>query len=93
MPDAPPILGRASSAFGKQGQIIILDLKVPDRLPMWLIRLLLPLVAPFAVTEGLVRQKPWEMIKRAMTELFHRVDFTEMYGGFAYLISGRFNGE
>ncbi len=67
-----------------RGAKLELDLKKPDKYPLWLVRLGVLITKPFGVSLDLMDRKPWEALKR----YFPSVSVQEVYGGFAYIAVG-----
>lgn len=84
VPEYEMIIERAARAMAQQGRFVILDLKKPDKYPLWLVRLGVLITKPFGVSLDLMDRKPWEALKR----YFPSVSVQEVYGGFAYIAVG-----
>ncbi len=64
---------------------VVLDLKLPETSPGWLVPVLLPIVRPFAVTEEVIARRPWDAIRAAMQARLTDHSWTELFFGFAFL--------
>lgn len=88
VPECGQIIARASQALQAGGRMVILDLQVPDRMPAWLISLLLPLIGPFMDTGEWRARRPWETIRRTAERHFDRVSSRALYLGLIYILCG-----
>lgn len=84
VPEYEAVIERASSALSQQGRFVILDLKKPDKWPLWLVRLGVLITKPFGVSLDLMERKPWQ----ALRKYFSNASMKELYGGFAYIAVG-----
>lgn len=84
VPEYESIIRRASEALGPRGRMVILDLKLPESWPRWLVKLGVMITRPFGVTLDLSSRKPW----RAMETHFSHVTIKNLYGGFAFIAAG-----
>jgi len=69
----------AQSKYDKN--LVVLDLKQPDKLPLWLVKLGVALTKPFGVSLDLADRHPWEIMRKH----FHNVSIEELYFGFTYV--------
>lgn len=83
-PTYDDILRRAAQALTPGGRLAVLDLKLPERWPSWLVRLAAWLNRPYGVTLELGERHPWESVRRYTEEL----SFREFYFGALYLSVG-----
>jgi demethylmenaquinone methyltransferase/2-methoxy-6-polyprenyl-1,4-benzoquinol methylase len=88
MPNVEDVLERGKHSLKVGGRLSVLDLQVPERVPSWLVPLLMLLVKPFGATMDWVWSKPWEKIQKQMVELFAHVETKTFYAEVAYLITG-----
>lgn len=88
VPEFNEVIRNGARALAPGGRMAILDFKKPDDKPLWLIRLMAYLTKPFGVTLDLADRRPWESMRRHLTE----VNVRELYGGFAYLAVGQAAG-
>lgn len=84
IPEYEIIIEHASRALADGGQLVILDLKKPERWPLWVSKIGVALTKPFGVSLDLTERKPWEAMKRYFTD----VTMTEVYGGCVYVAVG-----
>jgi len=84
VPEYDAVIRRTSVALGRDGRMVVLDLRKPERWPEWLLKAAVALTRPFGVTLDLAERKPW----RAMDRHFSRVEYDEFFGGFAFLAVG-----
>lgn len=84
VPEYDAVTRRTSAALGRDGRMVVLDLRKPERWPEWLLNAAVALTRPFGVTLDLAERKPW----RAMERHFSRVEYDELFGGFAFLAVG-----
>ena len=88
IPECGEVICKSAQALRPGGRWVVLDLKVPDRWPKWLVSLILPLVRPFAVTDEWLARRPWETIQQAFYDCLTHVSLTEMYFGLSFIVSG-----
>lgn len=85
-PDPEALLCRAARALPEAGNLVIVDLKRPEKWPGWLFHLYFVLLGKaFAVTPDYVRGQPWKSVEA----LFASSSYAERYGGAVYIASGR----
>lgn len=84
MPEYETILANASRALADDGRLVILDFKLPEGWPLWLVKTFVMLTRPFGVTLDLAEREPWKVMQRVMPEVI----FSEMYGGLVYISTG-----
>lgn len=78
------VIKAASHALVPGGRLVILDGKQPERLPQWLLKLLLWLMRPFGVTLDYLDRHTWESVER----YFQETALEQMYGGMMYVSLG-----
>ena len=83
-PGYDQILHRAAGALASGGRLAIMDLKLPERWPSWLVRVAAWANRPYGVTIALGERCPWESVRRYTNE----VVFREYYFGALYLSVG-----
>jgi demethylmenaquinone methyltransferase/2-methoxy-6-polyprenyl-1,4-benzoquinol methylase len=88
IPECGEVIRNGADALAPDGRWVILDLRIPEGWPKWLVSLIVPIVRPFAVTDEWVARRPWETIQRAMKDCLSDVSLTEMYLGISYIVSG-----
>lgn len=85
VPEYEKVIEHAAQALAPGGRMVVLDLKLPEKWPLWLTRLGMLITRPFGVTLDLSERKPWE----TMHKYFTHVTTSELYGGFAYITVGQ----
>mgnify|MGYP005846846277 CR=1 FL=1 len=88
VPEYEEVIGKAAKALGNKGRLVVLDFKLPQNWPLWLVKLFAFVSRPFGVTLDLAERKPWKSMERH----FSKVSMNEMYGGLVYIAVGS-NGE
>jgi demethylmenaquinone methyltransferase/2-methoxy-6-polyprenyl-1,4-benzoquinol methylase len=88
VPECAKVIAHGSKALSPGGRFVVLDLKLPERSPGWLVPVLLPIVRPFAVTEGVIARRPWDAIRAVMQVSLIDCSWTELFFGFAFLAAG-----
>ena len=83
-PEYDAIIKRAADSLSPGRRFVVLDLKLPDRLPDWIIRFGVAISRPFGVTLDLAERHPWESIERYLT----KVAYKEYFLGFTYISVG-----
>jgi ubiquinone/menaquinone biosynthesis C-methylase UbiE len=84
------VIQKGAAALSPNARFVIVDVKKPDKWPMWMIRLFVFLTRPFGVSLDIADRHPWESIARYMTT----IEFRELYFGGLYLCVGEaLNGE
>jgi len=76
-PGYDQILRRAAGALAPGGRLAILDLKLTERWPSWLVRLAAWANRPYGVTIELGDRHPWESVRQYTDEIL----FKEYYFG------------
>jgi len=84
VPEYDAIIQHAAGALSRGKRCVVLDFKLPERMPMWLVRFGVLIGRPFGVTLDLAGRHPWESIERYL----ENTTFEELYLGFAYLSVG-----
>jgi len=84
IPEFEDVIANAARALTPGGRLVILDLKQPERWPLWAVKIGVLLTRPFGVSLDLAVRKPWI----AMEKYFANVTVQELYGGFAYIAVG-----
>ena len=87
-PELDTIIHNGCVALAPGKRWVILDLKVPSFWTPWLTTLLLPIVRPFAVTEELIDQRPWDVIRKVMERYLTNTSWRELYLGFGFIAAG-----
>lgn len=87
-PEYDRVIRDGSTALAAGGRFVVLDFKMPDHAPMWLIKLGVMIMKPFGVSLELASRHPWESVDRHS----RRVGFVELFWGFAYISVGEKKG-
>lgn len=88
-PTYDDILRRAAQALCQGGRLAVLDLKLPERWPSWLVRFAAWANRPYGVTLELGERHPWESVRRYTEERL----FREFYFGALFLSVGESRSE
>lgn len=78
------VIADGTRALKPGGRWVILDLKLPSNWLRHFVRLFMPLLRPFAVSEALADRHPWESIAQHLTN----TSMKELFFGLAYLAVG-----
>jgi demethylmenaquinone methyltransferase/2-methoxy-6-polyprenyl-1,4-benzoquinol methylase len=84
IPEYETVIERASRALSPGQRVVILDLKKPEKWPLWLVRPAVFITKPFGVSLDIADRKPWEKMKK----YFSMVTVKGLYGGFAFIAAG-----
>jgi len=84
VPEYDAVIQHAAGALSLGKRCVVLDLKLPESMPMWLVRFGVLVTRPFGVSLDLAGRHPWESIERYLVN----VTFKELYLGFAYISAG-----
>jgi demethylmenaquinone methyltransferase/2-methoxy-6-polyprenyl-1,4-benzoquinol methylase len=84
MPGFDRIIRSGRDALPPGGRFVILDLKKPENVPLWLTSLMVRLTAPFGVSLDLAERHPWESVEK----YFPVTSYEELFFGFVYLSTG-----
>ena len=79
------IIKKGAAALFPGKRLVILDFKMPDSWPMWLIKFFVVLTRPFGVTLDLADRHPWESIEQYLD----LVEFRTKYFGGIYMVAGQ----
>jgi demethylmenaquinone methyltransferase/2-methoxy-6-polyprenyl-1,4-benzoquinol methylase len=90
IPECDQVICSGADSLKAGGRWAVLDLKIPESWPKWLVSLVVPIVRPFAVTDEWVARRPWETIERAASECLADLSRTELYLGVSYILSGAY---
>jgi len=93
VPECAAVIAHGAAALSGGGRWVVLDLKVPDRLPRWLVRLGTAPVRPFAAIDQWMTRRPWEVIRTAMQEQLAELSWDEFVFGSAFLAAGSRAGD
>lgn len=81
VPEYESVIANAYNALPKGGRMVLLDLKKPEHLPLWITKLAVAISKPFGVGLDLSNRKPWETLQHYFTN----VSVSNSFGGFAYI--------
>lgn len=84
IPEYEEIIESVYKSLGKNKKFVILDLKKPDKWPLFLLKFIVMFAKPFGVTLDLANRKPWE----TMEKYFDEVKTTEYLAGLIYISVG-----
>ncbi len=84
IPEYDSIIENGAKALAPGGRFVVLDLKMPENLPFWLIRFGVWIASPFGTTLEAGKRHPWESIDRYLTNTSQ----TQFYLGFIYISVG-----
>lgn len=84
VPEYDDVIRRGAAALRPGGRMAILELKMPEKWPEWLVRLAVWLNKPYGVSLELADRHPWEVVRRFLWEVSYR----EFYFGACYLSVG-----
>jgi ubiquinone/menaquinone biosynthesis C-methylase UbiE len=82
--DRDRVIKAASHALVPGGRLVIMDGKRPNRLALWVFKLIVWLSRSFGVTSDYFDKRTWEPVER----YFQETAFEQMYGGMLYISSG-----
>lgn len=84
VPEYDKIIENGARALSSGGRMVILDFKMPEKWPFWLVRLLVMLTRPFGVSLDLADRRLWASVDRHLKT----VVFEERYFGGIYICAG-----
>jgi ubiquinone/menaquinone biosynthesis C-methylase UbiE len=84
VPEYEEIISNIEKSLQVGGKLVILDLKKPDKWPLWLVKCAVLITRPFGVSLDLADRKLWKV----MEKYFANVEMQEIYGGFVYIAVG-----
>jgi demethylmenaquinone methyltransferase/2-methoxy-6-polyprenyl-1,4-benzoquinol methylase len=88
LPNSRQVIAHGAAALSAGGRWVVLDLKVPDKLPRWLAQLGIATLGRSTSLEEWVVRRPWEAIRVAMQDTLADVSWSELLFGIAYLAVG-----
>jgi ubiquinone/menaquinone biosynthesis C-methylase UbiE len=88
VPECAEVIARGAAALSEGGRWVVLDLKVPDNTPGWLVQLGTAGLRPFASIDDWTMRRPWDTIRVAMEEELTECSWTELMFGTAFLAEG-----
>ena len=89
IPEAPDIIRRSADSLTSDGRWSLLDFKIPEKWPEWLVDAMLFLIKPFTPTDDWMERKPWPEIQAALEAVLHEPSVQTYYLGMTYLMNGR----
>jgi len=78
------IIQRGAKALAPGKRLVVLDFKMPDSWPMWLVKFFVILTRPFGVTLDLADRHPWESIEQYLESK----EIKSFYFGSIYVAAG-----
>ena len=88
VPECAQVIANGAAALSAGGRWAVLDLKLPDSTPGWLIRLGTGVVRPHASIDEWITRRPWDAIRAAMEHELTDLSWTELTFGTAFLAAG-----
>lgn len=88
VPECARVVAHGAAALAGGGRWAVLDLKVPDGTPRWLIRAGIAVVGSSASLDAWIARRPWEAIRAAMQEGLVDTTWDELCFGTAFLAAG-----
>ncbi|WP_426516351.1 class I SAM-dependent methyltransferase [Diaminobutyricibacter sp. McL0618] len=88
VPGCAQVIAHGAAALSAGGRWVVLDLKIPDRTPVWLSRLGVAVVPTSASLDEWVMRRPWETIRAAMQDELADPSWAELCFGTAFLAAG-----
>jgi len=85
IPEYEKIIKKGATALSPGKRLVVLDFKMPDSWPMWLIKFFVIITRPFGVTLDLANRHPWESIDQCL----NLVEFNTKYFGGIYIAAGQ----
>ena len=84
IPEYDNIIKKGAAALTHGKRLVVLDFKMPDNWPMWIVKLFVIITRPFGVTLDLADRHPWEAIDQCLD----LVEFETRYFGGIYIAAG-----
>jgi ubiquinone/menaquinone biosynthesis C-methylase UbiE len=88
VPECEEVIAHGATALSGRGRWVVLDLKVPDNTPRWLLQLGTAVVRPHASTDEWIAGRRWDAIRAAMQDTLADVSWTELCFGTTFLAAG-----
>lgn len=85
IPEYEEIIRRGAEALGPEGRMVIVDLRKPDRWPLWIVKLMVWITRPFGTSLDIAERKPW----LAMENNFGNTRHLKKFGGFVFITTGQ----
>ncbi len=88
VPECGQVIANGAAALSGGRRWVVLDLKVPDHAPRWLVQLGSAPVRRFGCIDQWIGRRPWESIRAGMADTLTDLAWTELCFGTAFLASG-----
>jgi demethylmenaquinone methyltransferase/2-methoxy-6-polyprenyl-1,4-benzoquinol methylase len=88
VPECAEVIAHGAAALSGGRHWVVLDLKLPDNTPRWLMQLGAAIVRPHASIDEWIVRRPWEAIRGAMQDALADLSWTELSFGTAFLAAG-----
>jgi demethylmenaquinone methyltransferase/2-methoxy-6-polyprenyl-1,4-benzoquinol methylase len=88
VPECAQVIAHGAAALSAGGRWAVLDLKVPDSTPGWLIRISTAVVRRHASIDEWIMRRPWDAIRATMQHELTDLSWTELTFGTAFLAAG-----
>lgn len=85
VPEYDAVIKKAAQALNPGGRMVLLDFKMPEKWPLWLVKLFAAFSRPFGVTMDLGNRHLWESVDRYL----RTVSYREFYFGAIYICAGQ----
>jgi len=92
VPECGDVIARGAAALRQGGRWAVVDLKVPNNTPRWLLQLGIATVRPIGSPDAWVGRRPWDTIRTALQDTLADLSWTELFMGTAFLAAGRTAG-
>jgi len=84
VPEYGRVIESAARALAPDGHLVLLDGKIPDTWPSWLVKLLFKIKNPLGLNREYFDSRPWESVERC----FGETTLEERFGGWVYISAG-----
>ena len=88
VPECGDVIAHGAAALSRGGRWVVLDLKVSENAPRWLVQLGIALARPLGSIDEWIVRRPWETIRAAMQDCLVDLAWTELFFGTAFLAAG-----
>jgi ubiquinone/menaquinone biosynthesis C-methylase UbiE len=88
VPECAEVIAHGAAALSAGARWVVLDLKIPETTPGWLVQIVTAGVRRFATIDEWILRRPWETIRVAMQEELTNFSWTDLSGGTAFLAVG-----
>lgn len=89
VPEFDRVIRQARRALTGDGRLVLLDFKMPEGWPPWILEFWLLVTRPFGVSLDLAERHPWE----CLAHCFPRSSLQRLYFGLAYISVGEVPAE